>query len=124
MCVKMFKRIYKSDNLYLGLGTMTQEQCPSDKHLRRLVKELSPGKCRELAIELGLEVHEWENFETQFQHQISDDFKFVAVQSCTEKSGNFTFHMLVCALEKLKLSHHLLCKVRLFLYFIKYLNLR
>ncbi|XP_063413910.1 uncharacterized protein LOC134696182 [Mytilus trossulus] len=94
-----------------GLGTMTQEQCPSDKHLRRLVKELSPGKCRELAIELGLEVHEWENFETQFQHQISDDFKFVAVQSCAEKNENFTFHMLVSVLEKLKLSHHLLCKV-------------
>ncbi|CAC5403694.1 unnamed protein product [Mytilus coruscus] len=94
-----------------GLGTMTLEQCPSDKHLRRLVGELSPGKCRELAIELGLKVHEWENFETQFQHQISDDFKFVAVQSCTEKSRDLTFGTLVRVLEKLELTSHLLCKV-------------
>ncbi|XP_052076240.1 uncharacterized protein LOC127714238 [Mytilus californianus] len=98
-------------NTCKGLGTMSLEQCPSDKHLRRLVGELSPGKCRELAIELGLKVHEWENFETQFQNQISDDFKFVAVQSCTEKSRDFTFSTLVRVLEILELTSHLLCKV-------------
>ncbi|XP_052075970.1 uncharacterized protein LOC127714062 [Mytilus californianus] len=92
----------------IGLGRMALEQCPSDKHLRRMVGELSPGKCRELAIEFGLKVHEWENFETQFQHQISDDFKFAAVQSCREKSRDFTFSTLDRVLEKLELSRHLL----------------
>ncbi|OPL33067.1 serine pats1 threonine-protein kinase, partial [Mytilus galloprovincialis] len=94
-----------------GLGRMALERCPSDKHLRRLVAEFSPGKCRELAIELGLSVNEWENFEYQFQFQIPDDLKLVAIRSCREKSRNFTFHMIVRVLEKLELSHHLLCKV-------------
>lgn len=93
---------------------MALERSPSDKHLRRLVGEFSPGKCRELAIELGLSVHEWENFEYQFQFQIPDDLKFVAIRSCREKSRNFTFRMLVRVLEKLELSQHLLCKVRMF----------
>ncbi|VDI74649.1 Hypothetical predicted protein [Mytilus galloprovincialis] len=95
----------------IGLGRMALERSPSDKHLRRLVGEFSPGKCRELAIELGLSVHEWENFEYQFQFQIPDDLKFVAIRSCREKSRNFTFRMLVRVLEKLELSQHLLCKV-------------
>ncbi|CAG2219969.1 unnamed protein product [Mytilus edulis] len=98
-------------NTCIGLGRMELEQCPSDKHLRRLVGELSLLKCRELAFELGLKVHEWEHFENQFQHQLSDDYKFEAVRSCTDKSRNFTFNMLVCVLEKVELSNHLLCKV-------------
>lgn len=107
VCVKTF----------LGLGRLELEQCPLNRHIRRLVAEISPYKCRELAIHLGVTVNSWENLEYQFQHQNPDDIKFMALYGWKEAHKSASFSDLSKALTDCDISDHLLCKVRLVLWY-------
>ncbi|CAG2198991.1 unnamed protein product [Mytilus edulis] len=94
-----------------GLGKVEREQCPLPHHIRRLAAQLSPEECRQVTICLGLKVEQWYDLEYQFQHQPSNDLKFMALWSSTIRSRHLCFNDLKNVLDNIGLNPHLLCQV-------------
>ncbi|XP_076071932.1 uncharacterized protein LOC143043565 [Mytilus galloprovincialis] len=94
-----------------GLGKLEKEQSPLPQHIRRIASQISPEKCHDIALELGLSESEWNDLDYQFQHQPPNDLKFMALWSCMLKRRHITFDILKDALKNSELSEHLLCQV-------------
>lgn len=95
-----------------GLERVALEQCPLNQHIRRLVAEIDPYKCRNIIVHLGVTINTWENLEYQFQHQNPDDLKFMAVLKWKEENKDASFSKLQEALEECDLNRHILCQVQ------------
>ncbi|XP_071148016.1 uncharacterized protein [Mytilus edulis] len=112
-------RLWFSEKIYCercnqscnGLGEIEIEQCPEEKHLRRLVARLTHDCCRKLFIELNMETSIWEDISQQFQHLHPDDLKFTSLIRWKEGRENPTFQDIIDALGKCNLDTHLLCQV-------------
>lgn len=100
-----------NDNFMVGLGKLEKEQSPLPKHIRRIASQISPEKCHDIALKLGLSESEWNDLEYQFQHQPPNDLKFMALWSCMLKRRYVTFDHLKDVLTNSELSGHLLCQV-------------
>ncbi|VDI71687.1 Hypothetical predicted protein [Mytilus galloprovincialis] len=94
-----------------GLGKLEKEQSPLPQHIRRIASQISPEKCHDIALKLGLPESEWNDLEYQFQHQPPNDLKFMALWSCMLKRRHVTFDRLKDVLKNSELSGHLLCQV-------------
>lgn len=107
----------------VGLGKLEKEQSPLPQHIRRIASQISPEKCHDTALELGLSESEWNDLEYQFQHQPPNDLKFTALWSCMIKRRHVTFDRLKDALKNSELSEHLLCQVRVCSYQRLYISI-
>ncbi|XP_076088251.1 uncharacterized protein LOC143058673 [Mytilus galloprovincialis] len=114
-CLRLWfsEKIYceRCDESCNGLGEIEIEQCPEEKHLRRLVARLTHDCCRKLFIELKMETSIWEDISQQFQHLHPDDLKFTSLIRWKEGRENPTFQDIIDALGKCNLDKHLLCQV-------------
>lgn len=68
-------------------------------------------------LQVGLSDLEWNDLESDFQHQPPNDLKFVALWSRTIKNKKLSFDGLKNTLEKVGLKSHLLCGVNIFFNF-------
>ncbi|CAC5394795.1 unnamed protein product [Mytilus coruscus] len=91
-----------------GLQEDALNQIPSDIELQRFSSRCEETLIRELAIHLGITLHEWEKLRSDYE--FVDIFKYRVLVAWREKySGRFS--NIAKALQDMDLSTHILCQV-------------
>lgn len=105
---------------YSGLDETILTASPSDKHLARLANQLSIKSLRELVLNLGLELKDWEDIEWTYQGSRPLICGIMALDFWKRKQiegkPSKTFADLLNALRAIEENRHLLCKVWYFFF--------
>lgn len=111
--MKVNNKVKTHPFFYAGLGRLEEEQSPSDKHLRRLASSLEIEDCRQLLVNLGLKVKDWNEVEAQFNSPAfhGNDFKFAALLKWKQGVTNSSFRTIRDAFDMNDVDKHLLCEV-------------
>lgn len=110
-----FYRFFARDYfLYSGLDESVLTMSPSEQHLSRLAYQLNIQSCRELIINLGIQLNDWEDIEYSYT-RMPLIIKIMALNFWKTKNivgrPNKSFNNLLDALKAVGDTRHLLCKV-------------
>ena len=83
-----------------GPGQLEMQQCPSDKHIRRIVSGLNMNTFRTLALQLGVNTVTLDDLEDQFQHDNRNNIKFMVILKWKEKTFKPSIKHLHDALQE------------------------
>ncbi|CAG2208638.1 unnamed protein product [Mytilus edulis] len=97
-----------------GLDESVLTMSPSEQHLSRLAYQLNIQSCRELIINLGIQLNDWEDIEYSYT-RMPLIIKIMALNFWKTKNivgrPNKSFNNLLDALKAVGDTRHLLCKV-------------